>query len=140
MEGCPSGLRSTPGERVYGKPYRGFKSHPFRCKFFFFRTAVQTVFQFRSNRVGFERRASADQGEEERATPSPSEARERKEDRPGRSFPPRRERRPNPTHSDANFSFSEPPFRRWLLISRQLVVCPPAGGDTKLRFNDKSKR
>jgi hypothetical protein len=30
MEGWPSGLRRTLGKRVYGKPYRGFESHPLR--------------------------------------------------------------------------------------------------------------
>ncbi len=28
MEGCPSGLRSPLGKRVYTKVYRGFESHP----------------------------------------------------------------------------------------------------------------
>lgn len=36
MERCPRGLRSTPGKRVYGKPYRGFESpslrHTFRAE------------------------------------------------------------------------------------------------------------
>jgi hypothetical protein len=29
-DGWPSGLRCTPGKRVYGKPYRGFESLPIR--------------------------------------------------------------------------------------------------------------
>src|SRR5581483_1592425 len=29
-ERWPSGLRRTLGKRVYGKPYRGFESHPLR--------------------------------------------------------------------------------------------------------------
>src|ERR1700747_3608472 len=35
-ERWPSGLRRTLGKRVYGKPYRGFESHPLRhsSKFF----------------------------------------------------------------------------------------------------------
>src|SRR6516165_6598666 len=30
VERWPSGLRRTLGKRVYGKPYRGFESHPLR--------------------------------------------------------------------------------------------------------------
>src|SRR5216684_3413302 len=30
QEGWPSGLRRSLGKRVYGKPYRGFESHPLR--------------------------------------------------------------------------------------------------------------
>ncbi len=30
VERCPSGLRSTLGKRVCGKPHRGFESHPLR--------------------------------------------------------------------------------------------------------------
>ena len=29
-EGCKSGLSGEPGKLVYGKPYRGFESHPLR--------------------------------------------------------------------------------------------------------------
>ena len=32
MERCPSGLRSTLGKRVCGKPYRGFESRSLRSE------------------------------------------------------------------------------------------------------------
>ena len=50
-ERCRSGLTGTPGERVYGKPYRGFESLSFRSYIIYFQNKMYYVYVLYSQKL-----------------------------------------------------------------------------------------